>query len=145
MCPELCSCEELLARANVFVEHVGREIGATGPDDGSGLRVDAHPREAGRCPRPREHGTAHTVKHLDLANRSICEVSRSTPWRTTDAAVISGARPVIAEGLSRSARPRRGQHPQEVLGQLLAGVSILEPHEVAIGGIELAETELSLL
>src|SRR3954464_7153350 len=73
------------------------------------------------------------------------KVSRGTPWRTTDAAVISGVSLVIAAGSARHAERRRWQHPQELRRKLLACSPILEAHEVAIGRIEFPQPELRLL
>ena len=39
----------------------------------------------------------------------------------------------------------RGEHPQEVSGQLAAGVPVLQTNQVAVGGVEFAQTELRFL
>ena len=80
---------------HAMVERVGRKVRATWPHHGAALNVDAHrcePQVVRACSNtgPRMRPSTSTSPANPSAN-----VTRRTPWRTTDTAVMSGVSPVI--------------------------------------------------
>jgi hypothetical protein len=51
----------------------------------------------------------------------------------------------VEAGSARDADRRRGKHSQQVAGQSLACLPVLEANDAAVRGVELAEAEVGLL